>query len=448
MNTDMTVGKPIRLILMFALPLFASNLFQQFYNLADTAIVGHMLGDDALSAVGAVGSVYNLITSLCFGMTNGFSILIARYFGAKDEQQMKRSIATSIVMSMCFTLLITLIACTGMKQFLHFINTPEEIFGEAYSYIIIIVAGCIITTIYNMEASIMRALGNSRIPLMFLIISSLLNIGLDVLMIGAFNLGVRGAAIATLLAQFVSAILCFIYILKKCPELRLSREHFRIKKKMVGELFASGIAMSMMYAVVDVGSVVLQSGINDLGKTIIAAHISARKISAICMMPLATLSGTMATYVSQNYGAKKYDRIRKGMFQSFLLGGIWCVFVLIAIVLFARMLMAALTGTDDRNMIETGTKYLYWNLPFYPLLGVLVITRSSLQAIGSKVLPVLTSSIEMLSKFFVTGIFIPMFGYMAVCLCEPVIWGLCAIPVSITFWAVRMRKLKREMSAD
>lgn len=443
MNTDMTVGKPIRLILMFALPLFASNLFQQFYNLADTAIVGHMLGDDALSAVGAVSSVYNLITSLCFGMTNGFSILIARYYGAKDTRQMKRSIATSIVMSACFTLLITLFACVGMKHFLHFINTPDEIFQEAYNYIIIIVAGCIVTTVYNMEASIMRALGNSRIPLIFLIISSLLNIGLDIFMIGVFDLGVQGAAIATLLAQLVSGILCFLYILKKCPELRLSREDFRFQKRMVSELFASGIAMSMMYAVVDVGSVVLQSGINELGKTIIAAHISARKISSICMMPLATLAGTMATYVSQNYGAKKYDRIRQGIRRSFLLGGIWCVFVLVLIVLFARMLVAALTGTNDSDIIDIGAQYLYWNLPFYPLLGVLVITRSSLQAIGSKVLPVLTSSIEMLSKFVVTGVFIPMFGYMAVCLCEPVIWGICAIPVSIMFWAVRLRKMKQ-----
>ena len=293
MELDMTKGKIMRLIIMFALPLFLSNLFQQIYNITDTAIVGHALGDHALSAVGSVSSIYSLVTSICFGMTNGFAILISQYFGAKNEAQMKKSIAGTIELSLLVTILLSLICSIFLKKFLVLLNTPREIFEDAYSYIKIIVAFMAVTVFYNMLASILRAVGNSRTPLMFLIVSSLLNVVLDLLFIMVFKWGIAGAAYATVLAQFVSGILCLIYILKKCPSLHLKKKDFVLPRTLVPELLSSGLAMSLMYAVVNVGTVILQSGINGLGPSTIAAHVSARKISEIYMMPCATLSGTM-----------------------------------------------------------------------------------------------------------------------------------------------------------
>lgn len=433
MKMDMTKGSPLKLILLFALPLFASNLFQQFYNLADTAIVGHTLGDYALSAVGSVSSVYGLVMSVCFGMTNGFAILISRYFGAKDEGRMKQAIAGTVLLSILVALALTLFCCLFLKQFLVLLNTPEEIFQDAYVYIIIIVACLVVTVFYNMLASILRALGNSRTPLLFLVISSLLNVVLDFLFIVGFSLGIAGAAYATVLAQLVSGVLCLIYIKWKCPILKLRKEDFCLSKDMVKELFSSGFAMSMMYAVVNVGTVILQSGINGLGSNVIAAHVSARKISEIYMMPCSTLASTIATFASQNYGAGKMERVWDGVKKSHILGWLWSTIAIAITYLFAEPIIAVLTGSRNPEIISTGVRYLKINLPFYYVLIVLCILRSTLQGIGCKVWPVVASTFEMLGKLITVIIFIVPFGYTAVCFCEPVTWIICCIPVCIAF---------------
>lgn len=433
MKIDMTKGSPLRLVLLFALPLFASNLFQQFYNLADTAIVGHTLGDRALSAVGSVSSIYGLIMSLCFGMTNGFAILISKYFGAGDEKRMRQAMAGTIMLSLAFTVILTVIASLLLKPVMRILNTPDEIFQNAYTYISIVVGCCVVMVFYNMLASILRALGNSTIPLVFLVISSVLNIGLDLLFIVGFHLGIAGAAYATVLAQFLSGLACLIYILKCLPELRLSIEDFKLEGWQIRELLASGASMSLMWAVVNIGTLILQSGINGLGTNTIAAHVAARKISEIYMMGCSTLASTMATFASQNYGAGKFDRVWMGVKTTHILGWIWSTVAIIITFLFANQVIGGLTGSDNAEIIATGARYLKINLPWYYVLFILCIMRNTLQGIGCKIWPIIGSLLELLGKWVSVTFFVGPLGYTAICYTEPVTWIVCSILVATVF---------------
>lgn len=433
MKIDMTKGSPLRLVLLFALPLFASNLFQQFYNLADTAIVGHTLGDSALSAVGSVSSINGLIMSLCFGMTNGFSILISKYFGAGDDKRMKQAIAGTVVLSIGFTVVLTVVAFMMLKPIMNILHTPDEIFKNAYTYISIVVGFCVVMVFYNMLASILRALGNSTIPLIFLVISSVLNIGLDLLFIVVFHMGIAGAAYATVLSQFLSGVACLVYILKCCPELRLCKDDFKLEGWMVRELLASGSAMSLMWAVVNVGTLILQGGINGLGTNTIAAHVAARKISEIYMMGCSTLASTMATFASQNYGAGKFQRVWQGVKTTHILGWIWSTVAIIITFLFANQIIAGLTGSNNEEIIATGARYLKINLPWYYVLFILCIMRNTLQGIGCKVWPIVGSLLELLGKWVAVAFFVKPFGYTAICYTEPVTWIICSILVATVF---------------
>lgn len=433
MKKDLTIGKPITLILAFALPLMLSNLFQQFYNLADTSIVGHFLGDNALSAIGSVSILFGLLTSLCFGMTNGFSILIARYFGAGDEKKMRQAIAGTVVLSVAITIILTLVWVIFLKPFMRFMHTPDEIFDDAYSYIIVIISMCVVMMFYNMLAFILRALGNSKTPLIFLIISSILNIGLDLLFVVVFKWGLPGAAWATVLAQLISGMSCLIYIQKNFSFLRLSKEDFHFEKHMLPDLLASGAAMSLMYAIVNIGTLILQSGINGLGKDIIASHTAARKLSELFMMTGGAFSSTIATFTSQNYGAGKKDRIWEGVKAVHLLGAICAIIVVTVVYLFSDKLIAAVSGTSNPDIIAAGAKYLKINTPFYLFCYELCFVRSSLQGLGSKIWPLVGSILELLGKWAVVQFFIAPLGYTAVCFSEPATWIICGILVAVVF---------------
>ena len=434
MKLDMTKGNILPLIITFAVPLFFSNLFQQFYNIADTAIVGHTLGDHALSAVGAVSSIYGLVTSLCFGMSNGFSILISKYYGARDDKRLKQAVAGNYLLSMLFTVVLTVLGFAVLRPFLRVLNTPAEIMDDAYTYISIIIVGLAAMVLYNMQASILRALGNSKTPLIFLIISSLLNIGLDFFMILVLKMGIAGAALATVVSQLVSGVMCVIYSQKKQLIPKLSRENFHLPAAMVKELLASGSAMSLMFAVVSLGTVILQSGINGLGTTTIAAHTAARKISEMYMMVGSTLAATMSTFASQNYGAKKMDRVWEGVKKTHYLGFAWATIALVFTYVFASTIIRLLTGSDNGEVIATGARYLKINLPFYYPLMVLVILRNTLQGIGDRIMPLVASMVELLGKIVAVKFFIAPLGYTAVCFCEPVTWILCCFPVVTAFF--------------
>jgi putative MATE family efflux protein len=427
---------------MFALPILGGNVFQLFYNIADTMVVGHVLGEVSLAAVGSTAAVYSLIISFANGMANGFSIIAARFFGGKESDKLKQAFATSICLTVVIAIILTVIGQIFLIPMLKLLNTPSDIINEAHSYISVILAFVIVTMFYNVLAGILRAVGNSKMPLLFLVIASVVNVILVFVFVAGARLGVRGAAIATVISQILSLVLCIIYIIKKCPFLHLSRKDFKLEKQLVTELFTTGLSMALMLSIVAIGTVILQGAINDFGKETIAAHTAARRISEIFMLPVATIGVAASTFTSQNYGARNFKRIATGINYSFLIVAIWVIISNIIIFLFASDIVTAITGSDKTELIATSTKYLRINLPFYAFLAILVILRNVLQGMGSRIIPIVSSFIEFAGKFLVVGVLVPSMGYLGVCISEPMIWFACSVLVGTTF-VLRIRKLSK-----
>lgn len=424
---DLTKGNPLKLIIFFAIPILIGNIFQQFYNLIDTVIVGQTLGVNALAAVGATAPIANLLIGFCMGMTNGFSVVIARFFGANDIKQMKKSVAGTIVLGLGTSTFLTVLSLVIMKSLLRLLNTPEDVIDNAYSFIQVLIFGLTFSMIYNMLASILRALGDTKSPLYFLIISTVVNAILDYLFICGFNMGISGAAFATILSQLLSAVLCFVYILKNYPILRLHKEDFKFDLPLIKELYSTGLSMALMLCIVAIGTVTLQNSINGFGTNTIAAHTAARKLSEIFMMPLGTLSITSATFSSQNYGANKPERIKAGLKQTILISWVWSTVVIILAFTVVPLIVSGITGTSETEIIETATKYLRIDTPFYYVLGVLLILRSTMQGIGQKLAPIFASFLELVGKIVAVCYLAPAFGYFGVCITEPIIWIVCTV---------------------
>ena len=312
-NIDMIQGPIFRSLVLFALPLLGSNIFQQFYNTMDTMIVGNYLGDVSLAAIGVCTPIYDLMVGFGLGIGNGLAIVTARSFGSGDMEELKKSVASSVVIGLFSSLVITLIAQVCLYPLLRLLNTPPEIIDQAYSYISTVTLFVVVMFAYNLCAGLLRAVGNSFMPLVFLVISSCFNIVLDILFITRFNMGVRGAAVATVISQGISVVFCVIYILKKSRILVPEKKHFSVDRDMYRELMGQGFSMGFMGSIVSAGSVILQYGINGLGYLIIAAHTSARKLYMFSMMPISSMALAFSTFVSQNKGADQGGRIRKAM---------------------------------------------------------------------------------------------------------------------------------------
>ena len=433
MNVDLMHGPILKSLVVFMLPIFVSNLFQQLYNTVDTMIVGNVLGDTALAAIGSCGSIYELLVGFGLGIGNGLAIVAARSYGAQDEELLKKTVAGSLVIGLISSLVITLAGYFGLHPLLVLLDTPAEILEDAYSYIFIIDLGVIVMFAYNLCAGLLRAIGNSVMPLAFLIISSLLNVVLDMLFIAGMGMGVAGAAVATVLAQGVSVVLCVIYVCKKTRILLPEKKHFNVGKNLYWELFSQSISMGLMSSIVSAGSVVLQYGINGLGTLVIAGHTAARKMFMFTDMPLLSMASAGSTFVSQNRGANQPERIRKGMKEIYL----YSVCVAVAAVLLMRVgaewMVAFVSGSSEPVVLENGARYLLWNAPFYAVLGVLLSTRYALQSLGQKVLPLFSSVIEFVGKIVFVVLLIPKFQYNAVILCEPIIWCFMALYLVIVY---------------
>lgn len=425
MDLDMTVGKPLSLILLFSAPILFGNIFQQFYNIMDTAVVGNVLGDDALAAVGATTPFFSLVTSFVYGATNGFSVILARFYGAKNEEGFKQTLFMVYILSMIMAVSVTLLSLLSVKPLLKLLHTPESIIGDSISYLNIAFGGLFITMSYNMLAGIMRAVGNSVMPLVFLIIASVINVGLDFLFVAGFHMGVGGAALATVLAQLVSVIFSLWYVIKKCPALHIEKRHMRMDRKIINDLLTTAFSMAMMFVVVAIGTVALQSAVNSFDKEIIAAHTAARKIDELFMIPLSTLAVTATTYASQNYGAGRLDRIKEGIYDTFLLGFIWSGFAILTVFFAGPFLVKTITGSENMVVIDTAVKYIRINFPFFYFLVPLLILRSTLQGLDRKVVPIIGSGIELVGKFLVVAFLAPRLGYLGVCISEPIIWIIC-----------------------
>ena len=434
MELDMTEGKPLRLILLFSLPILFGNLFQQFYNVTDTAIVGNILGDDALAAVGASAPFFSLMTGLAVGATNGFSMILARYYGAKDSAALKKAVYMTYVLCGVIGVALTVAALLGIRPLLLLLGTPASIMEDAVAYLRIAMGGLLITLAYNMFAGMMRAIGNSVMPLVFLVIASLVNIGLDFLFVAGFHMGVGGAALATVLAQLVSVIASLWYLLVRCPELKIQKEYMVFEKKAAVDLLSTAFSMALMLAVVSVGTVALQSAVNSFDKDVIAAHTAARKLDELFMIPLSTFSITASTYGSQNYGAGRIDRIKEGIFCTFMLGFIWSTVGVLAVYGAGPLMAKLITGSDNTVIIDTAVQYMRINIPFFYFLVPLLVLRSTLQGLGRRVVPVIGSGIELTGKFLVVLLLAPRLGYLGVCISEPIIWIVCMCLVMWDFY--------------
>lgn len=429
----MTQGSILRALIFFAIPVLIGNVFQQLYNVADTAIIGNILGDDALASVGAASPVYNLLIGFSNGLTNGFSVVIARHFGAGDDKQMRKAVSLTYILSAIIATVITVGGVLSIHPLMKALKTPNKIISDTESYMRIIVLFSVTTIAYNMFASMLRAIGNSRVPLYFLVISTFVNIGLDFLFVKGFSMGVNGAAYATVISQGISALLCMIYVVKKCRPLVFRFTQLELDKPMLADLVSTGLSMGLMLAIVSIGSVILQGAVNSLGTSTITAHSAARKIDEIFMLPLSTVSLTCSTFTSQNYGAGNIDRVKQGIRYGFIISAVWSVISMLICLVLRVPIIRALTGSEDSEVINAASRYIILNVSFFLILSVLLVLRSSLQGLGRKIVPIFGSVIEFAMKIFAVAVLAPNLGYLGVCISEPIIWAICAVIVSADY---------------
>ena len=423
--TDMTRGDPVRLLFKFSAPLFLSNLLQQFYNLADTALAGHILGDAALAEIGATTALYGLIMNFAFGMNNGLALTVSRSFGAGDEKGVRRATAWMLTLAGATALVLTVMFVGVRRPLLVLLQVPQATMDGALAYLTLILLGIPLTMAYNMEAALLRAIGNSLTPLYFLLFSTVLNIGLDIAFMGPLHLGVGGAAAATVLAQGISAVLGGWYIIRNYPALHFDRTAFANGKNFAGNMFWAGLSMGLMSAIYNIGSVVLQSSINALGSTYIAAQVAARRFAELFFIPGSALGIAVATYSSQNLGAGRRSRIMKGVLTALGLYFVWWIFVMIFVFCFSEPAVRAITGTNDEEILSNAVLYLKISAPVIPPMAVLVIVRNMLQGIQHTIEPLLASGLELIGKVIFGVWIVPVVGYTAVCFCEPVTWVIC-----------------------
>ena len=423
--TDMTRGDPVRLLLKFSAPLFLSNLLQQFYNLADTALAGHILGDAALAEIGATAALYGLIMNFAFGMNNGLALTVSRAFGAGDEKGVRRATAWMLTLAGITALVLTVVFVGVRRPLLVLLQVPQASMDGALAYLTLILLGIPLTMAYNMEAALLRAIGNSLTPLYFLLCSTALNIGLDIAFMGPLHLGVGGAAAATVAAQGISAVLGGWYIIRSYPGLHFGRTAFANGKNFACNMFWAGLSMGLMSAIYNIGSVVLQSSINALGSTYIAAQVAARRFAELFFIPGSALGIAVATYSSQNLGAGRRSRIMKGVVTALGIYFVWWVFVMLFVFCFSDPAVRAITGTGDEEIISNAVLYLKISAPVIPPMAVLVIVRNMLQGIRHTIEPLLASGLELIGKVIFGVWIVPVVGYTAVCFCEPVTWVVC-----------------------
>lgn len=423
-QNDMTVGNPMKIILGFTLPIFIGNVFQQFYNMADAVIVGKFVGNKALAAVGSTGTIMFLIYGFVVGMTAGFTVLTAQKFGAGDMKGMRKTVAGAGILSFVVGALLTILFMVFMKPLLILMNTPSDIFADAYSYIMIVSGGILAQMLYNLLSSILRALGNSKLPLVFLIISALLNIVLDLVFIVGFGMGAKGAAVATVIAQGVSGILCLFYIIAKIPILHLKREDLDVGSTIYKNQLRIGVPMALQYSITAIGTMMVQSSLNILGSTLVAAYTAAGKIEQVVTQAYVAMGTTMATYAAQNMGAGSVKRIREG-FKACTVIGVVYSFVAAGFIMTVGKYMTYLFVSEDVDIIMNSVDiYLKCIGIFFIPLAVVNIYRNGIQGLGYGLLPMMAGVAELIGRGVVAVIAGAKRSYPGVCLAGPAAWVL------------------------
>lgn len=435
---DMTRGDPFRLVLQFSLPLFCSNLLQQVYNLTDTALAGHLLGSAALAEIGATAALYGLIMNFAFGMNNGLALTVSRCFGAGEQEGIRRAVGWMVTLSAAVSLVLTTVSLLGRGALLQALQVPAEVWDGAAAYLTVILLGIPLTMLYNMEAALLRAVGNSVTPLLFLLFSSVLNVGLDAAFMGPLGMGVRGAAVATVLAQGISAVLGAVYLVRSYPELHFAPAHLKKStRRAVMNMFWAGMSMGLMSAIYNLGSVALQSSINALGSVYITAQTAARRMAEMYFIPGGALGISVATFSSQNLGAGRRSRIGQSVRAALKIYFVWWLFVLAFTFLLGEPVLRLITGSSDARIISNAMLYLKISVPIIPPMAVLVILRNMLQGIRHTVEPLLASALELIGKVIFAVWLVPVWGYRAVCFCEPTTWIICFVFILLAVWRCR-----------
>lgn len=443
MTKDMTSGSPAKLIFGFAIPMFLGLLFQQFYSMVDTLIVGKFLGVNPLAGVGSTTSLNFMVLGFCMGVCNGFAIPVAQMFGAKEEHRLRRYVTNGAWLCIVFSIVMTLVVVAVCRPVLVLMQTPEEIFEYAYVYIVIVFWGIPCTFLYNILAAIIRSLGDSKTPVIFLAISSGINIVLDLVFVLLFGMGVEGPAIATVLAQGVSGIICLWYMYRKFPVLHASREEWRPEFSYMGKLCYIGIPMGLQYSVTAIGTLVLQAAVNGLGAAVVAGVTAGQKINAFIQCPLEALGQTMAPYAGQNMGAEKYDRIGKGLKSAVGMGFAVSVLCFVLAIFFGKQLTMLFVDASETTIISYSYQFLLYCTGGYCLLTLVNTVRFTIQGMGFSVFAILSGIMEMIARILAATVVVQMIGFAGTCLAHPMTWLFADVFLIPAFFWCRKKVAKQ-----
>ena len=424
MTKDMTNGSPIRLIIGFALPMLAGMLFQQLYNFVDTMIVGRFLGVQALAGVGATGSINFLVLGFCMGVCAGFAIPVAQCFGAKDEGRMHEYEANGMYLAAAFAAVLTTVTVVLCRRILSVMGTPQDCLDQAYDYISVIFAGIPFMVLYNLTSGYLRSLGDSRTPLVFLLLSSALNIILDLVLILAFHMGVKGASLATVISQAISGLLCLLWIMWKVPALHIRGAQWRIRKHRMQVLCSCGIPMGLQYSITAIGSVVLQTAVNSLGSLAVAAMTASIKVQNFLACPFDALGSTMATYGAQNVGAGRYERLGRGLITASLIGFVYSGAAFLLAIFFGDNFVQLFVSGGGEELIRMAHEFMIVQVAFYPLLTLVNVVRFMIQGMGFSSFAVIAGALEMVARAFTAIFLVPAFGFVGVMMGSPLAWLL------------------------
>ena len=439
MTKDLTTGSPLKLILYFAFPTYLGMLFQQFYNIVDTVIVGKLLGIGPLAGVGSTGSLNFMVLGFCMGLCSGFAIPIAQKFGAREESALRKYVANSFWLAAVFSVLLTVPVCVFCRPILRLMNTPEDVFEYAYRYIFIIFLGIPAAFLYNILAGILRSLGDSKTPVVFLALSSFLNIALDIITIRLFGMGVEGTALATVISQAASGIICFFYMKRRYAILRMNAQERRPDGRCMARLCYMGIPMGLQYSVTAIGTLIIQATMNGFGSAAVAGATAAQRIHGFLACPLDALGSTMAPYTGQNMGAGKLERISKGVWSASLCG-IACSAAMYAVAaVFGRSLVCIFLDEPEETVIGYAAQFLTNTAGGYCLLTLVNVVRFSIQGMGFSVLAIVSGIMEMIARA-IAGLFLaPRFGFAAVAFAHPLAWIFADVFLIPAFLLCRKR---------
>lgn len=422
MVKDMTNGSPSKHILGFAVPMLFGMLFQQFYNLVDTIIVGKTLGVEALAGVGATGSINFMIIGFCMGVCNGFVIPVAQCFGAKKPADLRKYVFNGYICSVVFAIVLTLASVIFCRRILIIMNTPADIIDHAYNYIVVIFIGIPTVFLYNMVSGVIRSLGDSKTPVVFLVLSSIINVVLDFFLILVCKMGVAGAGWATVTSQLISGLTCLIYMYKKYDILKGDKSERVLDRRFITNLCMNGVPMGLQYSITAIGSTILQAAVNTLGSTYVAAMTAGSKMFNFTCCPFDALGSTMATYAGQNVGAAKIKRLGQGVRSAMIIGSVYSVLSLIALYFTTDYIALLFVNASETTIIALTRQFILASACFYiPLTGVNVV-RFCIQGMGFSVFAISAGILEMIGRAFAAIILIPSIGFIGACLASPIAW--------------------------